>query len=68
MRVHHLDGLEAPALWAFASSWARLYSVICMEVFGQLDFMFDDVGPYFEAELRAVVEGLGIAYAPPVPS
>ena len=62
-QVHRID-LPEQALWVFASSWARLYGVICMEVFGQLSFMFDDVGPYFEAELEAVMTGLGVPYRP----
>lgn len=62
-RGHRID-LPDEALWAFASSWVRLYSVICMEVFGQLTFMFADSEPYFEAELQAVLASLGMAYRP----
>ncbi|NMR18987.1 TetR/AcrR family transcriptional regulator [Cellulomonas fimi] len=60
-------GVELPmaALWVFASSWVRLFGVICMEVFGQLAFMFRDVEPYFEAELRSVVRAMGIEYVAP---
>lgn len=64
-RLHPVD-LPAEALWAFARAWVRLYGVICMEVFGQLRFMFDDVEPYFEAELQSVVAGLGVPYREPV--
>lgn len=52
------------AVWAFAHAWVRLYSVIALEVLGQLAFMFTDVGPYFEAELHAVVHDLGLEYLP----
>ena len=62
-RGHHIE-LPDDALWAFASSWVRLYSVICMEVFGQLTFMFEDSEPYFEAELEAVIATFGMPYAP----
>lgn len=50
------------AVWAFAHAWVRLYSVIALEVLGQLAFMFTDVEPYFEAELHAVVHDLGLEY------
>ena len=63
-RAHHLE-LADPALWAFSRSWVRLYSVICLEILGQLEFMFEDVTPYFEAELAAVAESLGMTYVPP---
>jgi hypothetical protein len=42
----------------------RLYGVICMEVLHQLRFMFDDVEPYFEAELAAVARQIGLEYRP----
>lgn len=62
--AHGVD-VEPGALWVFARSWVRLYGVICMEVLGQLGFMFSDVQPYFEAELAAVAREVGIAYVPP---
>ncbi len=52
------------AVWVFAHAWVRLYSVIALEVLGQLEFMFADVEPYFEAELHAVAHTLGIDYVP----
>ena len=52
------------AVWVFAHAWVRLYSVIALEVLGQLNFMFGDVEPYFEAELHAVVESVGLTYLP----
>lgn len=61
---HGVD-VDPGALWVFARSWVRLYGVICMEVLGQLGFMFSDVEPYFEAELAAVARTVGIAYVPP---
>ena len=59
-------GVDLPgvALWVFAHAWVRLYSVIALEVLGQLDFMFPDGEPYFEAELHAVVRTLGVEYVP----
>ncbi|NLE72119.1 MAG: TetR/AcrR family transcriptional regulator, partial [Actinomycetales bacterium] len=47
-----------------AHAWVRLYSVIALEALGQLDFMFADVEPYFEAELRAVAREVGLEYVP----
>ncbi|GEN80724.1 TetR/AcrR family transcriptional regulator [Actinotalea fermentans] len=55
------------AVWVFAHAWVRLYSVIALEALGQLEFMFADVEPYFEAELHAVVHTLGIDYVPREP-
>lgn len=62
--LHDVD-VDPGALWVFARSWVRLYGVICMEVFGQLGFMFTDVRPYFEAELAAVAQTVGVRYVPP---
>jgi AcrR family transcriptional regulator len=56
--------LPEPALWVFASAWVRLYSVIALEVLGQLGFMFSDVEPYFEAELQGVAHAIGVTYVP----
>jgi AcrR family transcriptional regulator len=71
--IEQLAGLRAmltapvpdAAIWVFANAWVRLYSVIALEVLGQLDFMFTDVEPYFEAELSGVVRTIGVAYVPP---
>ncbi len=52
------------AAWVFAHAWVRLYSVIALEVLGQLGFMFGDVEPYFEAELHSVAHTLGLEYVP----
>lgn len=62
--MHDVE-VDPGALWVFARSWVRLYGVICMEVFGQIGFMFSDVEPYFEAELAAVASTVGVRYVPP---
>ena len=64
--LRQLITIDVPdgAVWVFAHAWVRLYSVIALEVLGQLDFMFADVEPYFEAELHAVAHTLGIDYVP----
>jgi AcrR family transcriptional regulator len=46
---------------AFLSCWIRLYGMVCMEVFGHLQFALHDAEPMFEAELRRLGERLGIA-------
>lgn len=62
--AEHGVQVDEGALWVFARAWVRLYGVICMEVFGQLEFMFPDVQPYFEAELAALARTVGIDYLP----
>src|SRR5690606_25668772 len=64
--LRRLTAVEIPdgAVWVFAHAWVRLYSVIALEVLGQLDFMFTDVEPYFEAELHAVAHTVGLEYVP----
>jgi len=64
--LRRLAKAEVPdgAVWVFAHAWVRLYSVIALEVLGQLHFMFADVEPYFEAELHAVAHTVGIEYVP----
>ena len=44
----------------FLSCWIRLYGMVCMEVFGHLQFALHDAEPMFEAELRLLGERLGI--------
>lgn len=62
--AEHGVQVDEGALWVFARAWVRLYGVICMEVFGQLTFLFSDVQPYFEAELAALTRTVGIEYLP----
>ncbi len=44
----------------FLSCWIRLYGMVCMEVFGHLQFALHDAEPMFEAELHRLGERLGI--------
>ncbi len=44
----------------FLSCWIRLYGMVCMEVFGHLQFALADAEPMFEAELHRLGEQLGI--------
>lgn len=62
----HALGADLPpaALMVFAHAWVRLYSVIALEVLGQLEFIFPDAEPYFEAELAAVARAVGQEYVP----
>jgi AcrR family transcriptional regulator len=51
----------------FMSCWIRVYGLVCMEVFGHLDFALTDAEPMFEAELRDLGRLLNLAdqYRPP---
>jgi len=64
---HFGAGLPLPALQVFLSCWVRLYGLVCMEVFGHLDFAVADGEPMFEAELRDLAVRLGVPqdYHPP---
>lgn len=44
----------------FLSCWIRLYGMVCMEVFGHLQFALHDAEPMFESELRRLAEFLGV--------
>jgi AcrR family transcriptional regulator len=44
----------------FLSCWIGLYGMVCMEVFGHLQFALRDAEPMFEAELRRLGDRLGI--------
>jgi AcrR family transcriptional regulator len=43
----------------FLRCWVRLYGVICMEAMGQLGFLGQESGSFFEAELRDLADWLG---------
>ncbi len=44
-----------PVVYAFLSSWTRLYGLVAMEVFGHLQWAMTDVEPLFELELRRAI-------------
>jgi AcrR family transcriptional regulator len=44
----------------YVAGWVRLYGLVAMEIFGQVDFMLSDVEPLFEAELHDLAVMLGI--------
>ena len=44
----------------YLTCWIRLYGMVCMEVFGHLQFALHDAEPMFESELRRLGEFLGI--------
>jgi AcrR family transcriptional regulator len=44
----------------YVAAWVRLYGLVAMEIFGQVDFMFQDAEPLFEAELHDLAVMLGI--------
>ncbi len=45
----------------YLTCWVRLYGMVCMEVFGHLQFALHDAEPMFESELRALGDLLGFA-------
>lgn len=47
----------------FLRCWVRLYGVICMEVMGQLQFLGDQAGAFFEAEMRDLATMMGFPQA-----
>jgi AcrR family transcriptional regulator len=51
--------LPLGVMQVFLSCWIRLYSSVCMEVFGHLSFAVTDAEPVFEAELRSLAHLLG---------
>jgi len=53
-------GLPLGAVLVFLECWARLYGLIAMEVFGQLQFALTDVEPMFEATLDEIGHRLGL--------
>ncbi|TDQ49607.1 TetR/AcrR family transcriptional regulator [Actinorugispora endophytica] len=53
------------ALRVLTACWVRLYGLVCMEVFQHMAFAMDDMEPLFEAELRDVLESVGVRYRPP---
>jgi AcrR family transcriptional regulator len=44
----------------YAASWIRLYGMVAMEIFGQLEFMVEDAEPLFEAELADLAQVIGL--------
>jgi AcrR family transcriptional regulator len=58
----HVFPAELPigVVEVFLSCWIRLYGMVCMEVFGHLQFALHDAEPMFEAELRRLGERLGV--------
>jgi AcrR family transcriptional regulator len=46
----------------FLRCWVRLYGVICMEVMGQLQFLGDEAGAFFEAEMRDLATLMGFPH------
>ena len=55
-------GLPLGVVHVFLSCWIRLYGMVCMEVFGHLQFALHDAEPMFESELRRLSEFLGVGH------
>ncbi|MFB9835859.1 TetR/AcrR family transcriptional regulator [Actinoallomurus acaciae] len=56
------EDVDAPlgVIRLFAASWVRLYGLVAIEVFGQMNFMLDDMDPLFEAELKDLAKTIGL--------
>ena len=52
--------LPLGVMQVFLACWIRLYGMVCMEVFGHLQFALKDAEPMFEAELHHIGELLGV--------
>lgn len=59
--VHEVSVGAAPVL---TRCWARVYGVVCVEVFQHLDFVVRDMEPLFESELQNMMTGFGTRYRP----
>lgn len=62
----HIEGaLPAEATYVFLNCWIRLYGLLCMEVFQQLDFALTDAEPFYEECLQELCRILDVEYSPP---
>ena len=52
--------LPLGVLQVFLSCWIRMCGIVCLEIFGHLQFALSDAEPMFEAELRSLGAALGI--------
>jgi AcrR family transcriptional regulator len=52
------DRFPLPVVYAFLSSWTRLYGLVAMEVFGHLQWAVTDVEPLFELEVQRTIAQL----------
>lgn len=59
------ERLPPEAAHVYLTAWTRLYGLLCMEVFGQIDFAYDDVGPVYEECLKELCVLFGVPYAAP---
>ncbi|WP_048645996.1 TetR/AcrR family transcriptional regulator [Nitratireductor soli] len=61
-----IDGLLPPeAAHVFLACWMRLYGLLCMEIFRQIDFAYGDMTPVYEECLRELCQLLDVAYTAP---
>ncbi|MFE0459171.1 TetR/AcrR family transcriptional regulator [Kitasatospora sp. NPDC058965] len=55
LREHLADPVPQPVLHLFVQVWARLYGLVALEAFGQLEFALADPEPFFEENLAQVL-------------
>jgi AcrR family transcriptional regulator len=56
------------AVQVFLQAWVQLYGIVTMEVFGHLQFCLSDTSPFFESQLRALADQLGVTFDGPLPA
>ncbi|WP_246011076.1 TetR/AcrR family transcriptional regulator [Nocardia mexicana] len=57
------EQLPPEAAQVFLQCWIRLYGLLVMEVFRQVEFAFADLTPVFEQLLREICAALGLRYS-----
>lgn len=64
--THAVSGhLPPEAAYVFLQCWMRLYGLLVMEVFRQVEFAFSDLTPVFEQLLDEICVTLGLDYVDP---
>jgi AcrR family transcriptional regulator len=57
-RAQHPPEAPIEVVYAFLAGWTRLYGLVAMEVFGQLNWAVESVEPLFEIELASFLAQL----------
>jgi AcrR family transcriptional regulator len=53
-------GVPLGVIRMYAASWVRLYGMVAMEIFGQVEYLVEDAEPLFEAELADLARAVGL--------
>jgi AcrR family transcriptional regulator len=60
-RVQQAPDAPIEVVYAFLAGWTRLWGLVAMEVFGQINWALDSVEPLFEVELATFLAQLSAA-------